>query len=474
MSTMHDETEHPTVAKVCDYIKERRKRRKRLLKELFLDFAKNTTLHGLRYTTEKGLQVIEKVFWLITFHASVCISFYFIYEAWWKWSTSPVIVSFNQKFISVDELSVNYTDILRSWTWLGTKSNGDERVKRVLTKEGVCYNFNGLAAHEILKVENLQREYNYTFHTAEAKDWSLTKGYASKNKMAYPFRGTEGNGAPTLSMELNFFENERDTSCNRLYSGYNIYLHHPGDLPQALTYHFTANLDQLTSLAVKVSIRTTSKNLKSYPVELRQCYFPEDRSLKFFRVYTYNNCKLECLTDYTYRKCGCVAFYMPFNDSKSICPGRLMEECVSEAEVSFTMTATCDCLPACNTIQYDAIVHKAKYHYERDVNLTSEQFSMLNSYLGTAGSETAVRYTVGKVDIYFKEPIFMPIHLSELIGLADFLGACGGLLGLFLGFSFLSFVEVFYFSTFRVYYTIQNDKKNEKAELSLKAINDKK
>ncbi|XP_028171112.1 pickpocket protein 28-like [Ostrinia furnacalis] len=415
MSTMHDETEHPTVAKVCDYIKERRKRRKRLLKELFLDFAKNTTLHGLRYTTEKGLQVIEKVFWLITFHASVCISFYFIYEAWWKWSTSPVIVSFNQKFISVDEipfpsvtvcpemkfkqsvfnytqfmeghylcehgrlknehcnlltsrkdklananalglicdtkrsfgvaknldhfavkrlhaLSVNYTDILRSWTWLGTKSNGDERVKRVLTKEGVCYNFNGLAAHEILRVENLQREYNYTFHTAETKDWSLTKGYASKNKMAYPFRGTEGNGAPTLSMELNFFENERDTSCNRLYSGYNIYLHHPGDLPQALTYHFTANLDQLTSLAVKVSIRTTSNNLKSYPVELRQCYFPEDRSLKFFRVYTYNNCKLECLTDYTYRKCGCVAFYMPFDDSKLICSGRLMEECVSEAE----------------------------------------------------------------------------------------------------------------------------------------------
>ncbi|KAI8424535.1 hypothetical protein MSG28_002992 [Choristoneura fumiferana] len=36
---------------------------------------------------------------------------------------------------------------------------------------------------------------------------------------------------------------------------------------------------------------------------------------------------------------------------------------------------------------------------------------------------------------------------SELFGLTDFLANCGGLLGLFLGFSFLSLIEIFYFCT---------------------------
>lgn len=45
---------------VCDIKKQRRKRQKLLIIDLLLDFAKNTTLHGLRYITDVGLSLKEK------------------------------------------------------------------------------------------------------------------------------------------------------------------------------------------------------------------------------------------------------------------------------------------------------------------------------------------------------------------------------------------------------------------------------
>ncbi|CAG9795043.1 unnamed protein product [Diatraea saccharalis] len=54
-----NENETPVYGNVCKR-KLRRKRQRLLLTELFLDFSKNTTLHGLRYITQIGLETIEK------------------------------------------------------------------------------------------------------------------------------------------------------------------------------------------------------------------------------------------------------------------------------------------------------------------------------------------------------------------------------------------------------------------------------
>ncbi|KAG6463948.1 hypothetical protein O3G_MSEX014180 [Manduca sexta] len=53
--------------------------------------------------------------------------------------------------------------------------------------------------------------------------------------------------------------------------------------------------------------------------------------------------------------------------------------------------------------------------------------------------------------MYFKSPRFMSMRRSELFGLTDFIANCGGLLGLFLGFSFLSLAEIFYYMTLRYF-----------------------
>uniref|UniRef100_A0A1B0DLX4 Uncharacterized protein n=2 Tax=Phlebotomus papatasi TaxID=29031 RepID=A0A1B0DLX4_PHLPP len=54
------------------------------------------------------------------------------------------------------------------------------------------------------------------------------------------------------------------------------------------------------------------------------------------------------------------------------------------------------------------------------------------------------------LSIYFKDSQFITSRRSELYGLTNFVANCGGLLGLFMGVSLLSIVEIIYFCSIRL------------------------
>lgn len=55
-----------------------------------------------------------------------------------------------------------------------------------------------------------------------------------------------------------------------------------------------------------------------------------------------------------------------------------------------------------------------------------------------------------RLSIFFKEHQFITSRRSELYGKTDFLANCGGLLGLFMGVSVLSLIEIIYYFTLRL------------------------
>lgn len=57
---------------------------------------------------------------------------------------------------------------------------------------------------------------------------------------------------------------------------------------------------------------------------------------------------------------------------------------------------------------------------------------------------------LARLSIFFKETQFITSKRSELYGQTDFLANCGGLLGLFMGVSILSIVEIIYYLTIRL------------------------
>lgn len=63
--------------------------------------------------------------------------------------------------------------------------------------------------------------------------------------------------------------------------------------------------------------------------------------------------------------------------------------------------------------------------------------------------------------IYYEQNFFRSNSKEELIGFTEFLSNTGGLLGLFLGFSVVSLIEIIYFLTLRPYCARKRQKDNE-------------
>lgn len=90
--------------------------------------------------------------------------------------------------------------------------------------------------------------------------------------------------------------------------------------------------------------------LKLIGLHRRGCYFPNERELRYFQVYSENNCLFECLTNITIELCECTAFYMPHDHPIPIC-GYAKMSCVDNT-TNFQQHTKCKCLPACNEIFY--------------------------------------------------------------------------------------------------------------------------
>lgn len=67
---------------------------------------------------------------------------------------------------------------------------------------------------------------------------------------------------------------------------------------------------QIVYISIEPKIMTTSQGLRSYKPHERGCFFKFERFLRFFKRYSQQNCKLECLTNFTRNSFGCVKFWI--------------------------------------------------------------------------------------------------------------------------------------------------------------------
>ncbi|KOB66623.1 Gonad-specific amiloride-sensitive sodium channel 1, partial [Operophtera brumata] len=525
--------------------KQRKKRQKLIIKDLCVEYARNSTLHGLRYVTASGLTLIEKLFWMSTCLMSVALCGYFIGNVYQKWTTSPVIVSISEKLVSVNDvpfpsvticpqiktlsdqynfshninqsISKNFTfdeyeedlnklldisqvckyntslftsnrnftdskmlqnigmvaplypETFDSCYWQNNKVNCNI-FKIVFTAEGLCFNMNGISPNEMF--QNTEKEI-LSLNSNSIRGWSMETGYSDLEKDPFPKRGNENHASPDLEIFLRSREIDRDPLCNGLKSGFEIYLHHPADYPQSSLYHYSAVNGEVTTLAVSLHAQSTSDSLARYSPDVRQCYFQSDRYLRYFKNYTTKNCKAECLSNYTQEHCGCVGFYMPHDNSSLFCAENKMD-CMRKAynkmvqkqlpvELGLDMPVSgCHCLPACESIEYDAEVLKTAFITENFEVQRRCHYHGISSSCYYYSLDFEEEYNISKVEIYFKKSQFMSFHRSELFGITDLLANIGGILDLFLGFSFLSLVEILYFITLRLGVAIRRDIVEEK------------
>uniref|UniRef100_A0A182T5M0 Pickpocket n=1 Tax=Anopheles maculatus TaxID=74869 RepID=A0A182T5M0_9DIPT len=360
--------------------------------------------------------------------------------------------SFDDNLVHVlQDMAPPFEETFLSCIWRNKYFSCDNLFEKTLTERGICYTFNGLSEDAILRKEQFHQDYKHLGEKRSSENWSMEQGYKPNLGLdVYPRRVVSSGSPAGLIVILKSDVEDMDYLCGNSFQGFQVQIHTPNQIPQISSQSIRVPVNHELTVRLDPYLITTSKNVKSYSAQKRRCYYPHERYLRFFRTYTKPNCVLECLSNFTLHMCGCVQYSMPRPPGVHIC-GIERLACCERAELILQeqglglvdnsttrmLLQSCNCLPACIFLEYKTEISQAHFEWRRLVN-TIHLFEREMNH-----SE------MSSLLIYFKEAQFISIKRNQLFGVNDFIANCGGILGLFMGVSLLSIVEILYYFTLK-------------------------
>ncbi|XP_069361205.1 pickpocket protein 28-like [Maniola hyperantus] len=331
-----------------------------------------------------------------------------------------------------------------------------------------------IGPEDLFQIDNLNTDYEYMKNLSRTrlKGWTPKEGYArDAEETTYPERSIGAGAKAGLKLVLGEDVEGLDSACMGMVSGFKILLHHPTELPRLSQQYIRIPIYEEVTIAFTPKKIVTSNGLRAFTPDSRQCYFTGERDLKYFKLYTQSNCEFECLTNFTYARCGCVEFSMPHGPDMKIC-NIGSRNCTNDAEIELSMLRVngkleqgssnvtveeavqvandCMCLSTCTSMSYESEISQLELDTEHKHMRHIHNYHLLQFK----------RSKVSIVVIFFKRAQFNISKRSELYSTSDILASCGGLLGLFMGFSVINIFETLYFCILRVYRQRQNEVKN--------------
>ncbi|KAG4071872.1 hypothetical protein HA402_006033 [Bradysia odoriphaga] len=326
---------------------------------------------------------------------------------------NEILISNNMTVPSVfKEISPNCTNMLERCKWKGTQTRCDSLFQTIYTSEGICCSFNYLGLPK--------------------------SNFPSKSKLlSVPMQVTACGYLTGLTFLAKPFV--QDYHSSYLSSmGFRVYIHNSYDYPDdnAETKTVGAKLEAFISLSPESTYSTPS--VYNLPLKDRDCYFPKEGKMNTMSRYSYVNCMAECRSNLIYELCGCVPFEFPNNGTLPTC-GMDKVECVTEHKQFYSGAlpgvnstsalredSPCKCLPDCVLYQYPSEISSGRLN--RTFSYNSVNFFK---------------------DINLEDQSLIHVFFIDLVSTRYRKASFGGLLGLLLGFSFVTGFELIYFFTIR-------------------------
>ncbi|XP_039276827.1 sodium channel protein Nach-like isoform X2 [Nilaparvata lugens] len=328
-------------------------------------------------------------------------------------------------------------ELLLECSWHGKPENCCELFSLQRSEEGFCYTFNSMTSQKHNQCNDLQ-------NTLTDKD-TLHKKHNDFNMECILRRNTAAGAATGMEVFMKGMSSSEflpDQLNFVRYSGVRVQVHHVTEYPEAgMGFPVPAEHGTKMSATVKPSLTRSTDAIRNLPVNVRNCYFADEKHLGVSNSYTEKSCLIECRLDYLFEVCGCRPYYFNLLDNTiPVCNASRLR-CVAEHSVElrffspptetlrgfeeqemFSPLNCSDCLPTCHENMYDV-----------DNELIKDTMPM---------SQTSFGY----LDIYYKNEGAVKYQRDVTFGWLDLLVSFGGIAGLFLGFSLLSIVEVVYWA----------------------------
>ncbi|XP_034937695.1 pickpocket protein 28-like [Chelonus insularis] len=360
------------------------------------------------------------------------------------------------------------TEMLYHCQWHGNTTDCDKLFNPTMTDEGMCCNFNSVHRKYMFYNPQEWEDLNITF-PFNNMDWKPETGYkAAIHPDTQPWRPFGAGEYYGLTLVLDTAVD--DYYCSSTASvGFKLLLHSPVETPKMADFGFAISPGEETRIIISPRILTASLSILEIPRKKRKCFFNSERKLKYYRTYTQRNCLLECEANFTQKICQCVQYYMPKSANTPIC-GKKDDPCATRArrlmetklyddeadKLNVTEIPSCNCWPGCFEINYEFTISHSSL---------TPKFYIDDAYVKQ--SKKYFKENMAIVHLFFIDSQFPKYVKSELFGFIEFLSSVGGLLGLFMGFSFLSVVEVVYFMTLRIWCRISWNERPQNTSNSL-------
>uniref|UniRef100_A0A1I8PI06 Pickpocket protein 28-like n=1 Tax=Stomoxys calcitrans TaxID=35570 RepID=A0A1I8PI06_STOCA len=473
------------------------------------EFCTHSTLHGLKYVVDEHLYPAERIFFALSFVLVVFVSVFFIRDVYSKWRSTPVIVGLspepsfivNEPFPAVTLCNLNQASKKRAMQYKEDSSeyamlqmlcqndvnmtiasginwntfeqfiinisqpceemiigcnfgaldyNCKEIFRTIVTDEGLCCVFNKL--HPKFMYKSRKRSDGY-MDDAVPVNWNPETGYPAKLPAKFYPRKSVGTGQ-TLGLSLTFDVDINDYYCSSASSvGIKMALHSPAEMPHVREIGTLLPAGSETKIRIRPDKTEAAFNLKPINRKYRQCLFNGEKQLDYFTHYNRRNCEMECNARQLLDHCGCLAYYMPLIDGKARICGILDTSCIDQV-IRNTMnksdTAKEDCQHLCWPSCYDLNFYSDFF----SAPISHEGFEVANKLIKNATSEYAEK-SMAVAHFYFTDNAYRSTRQTEFVGITDFLSSVGGLMGLFMGFSFISIAEFIYYAILRPYHKIK-------------------
>ncbi|XP_017863369.1 PREDICTED: pickpocket protein 19 [Drosophila arizonae] len=319
----------------------------------------------------------------------------------------------------LEALNLNCNDFFKSCTWRGKQHNCCEIFELQRTEYGFCWVFNSAVSAEM---QQRQREDKY-----------------------YPRRTAQSGPGTGLEVYLQLNKSLTMPGLRGIY----VMVKQPQQWSESarLVPHDCHNRISMVPRYTGSDSRTRTLTAK-----VRRCIFPDEIHDPHYKnlpglVYWRGNCRSKCHQEHVVNLCNCsptLLFPRHQKDNFSECKASDFK-CLYEHRLTFSVerlpleqeyvdnvykdSMTCDCLNSCSQLIYDTIYSSSAMEPQE---LTADTISM-------------------HLDIFFQSSWYIKYQTHMRFTFVELLASFGGIIGLFLGASLLSAIELIYYATIGLY-----------------------
>uniref|UniRef100_H3A9X2 Acid sensing ion channel subunit 1 n=1 Tax=Latimeria chalumnae TaxID=7897 RepID=H3A9X2_LATCH len=464
---------HSSDSVLSPYDSKDREKRNHSLKQITIAFVKNSKFHGIRYIFAYHISKQRRAIWFLAFFIATGllaiwslnrILYLFSYPAvikmqmiWARHLYYPTVTICNYNLFRLSRMTK--ADLYYSGYWLDLlhqdlSVNQDSLgVLREDTKQKILqlsnftqytppaqYQLNttdlinrlGHQMEEMLLECRFQGETctsrNFTpIFTRYGKCYTFNSG-KDGNPLLTTLKGGMGNG---LEIMLDIQQDDylpvwKETDETSIEAGVKVQIHDQTEPP------FIHELGFGVAPGFQTFVATQEQRLMYLPPPWGDCKATPINS-EFFSTYSITACRIDCETRYLVENCNCKMVHMPGN--AKVCTPDQYKNCADPA-LDFLVEKDndyCVCQTPCNMTRYGKELSMVKIPSKASAKYLAKKFNKTEDYIAE---------NILVLDIFFEALNYETIEQKKAYEVAGLLGDIGGQMGLFIGASILTILEI--------------------------------